>query len=209
MKMKAMPFVLVTAIWLPAQVYSQGSFVFGNYVLAGPPPVTISAIIGTFNPPNGPGGAFVGADYTASLCYLIGTVTDQAIFDSSSPILVSNADTRFFGTTGTGPTHGFDGDGSGFFYRGIVSLPTTGTVTIQVRGWYNGGGLYTSYAQALAAGQNVGESNPVSVDLATGLANPPNMDGLLPFTVGIVPEPSTLALFALSGLTMLFLHRRK
>jgi hypothetical protein len=80
-------------------------------------------------------------------------------------------------------------------------------VTVQVRAWYNGGGAYTSYNQALAAGQNVGESIPVPVNLALPLANSTPMEGLLPFTTG-VPEPQTWTVL-FCGAAGWFLTRRR
>ena len=187
----------------PLYAFSQGDLNFDNFSgSSGPVPVTISDGLGTFNPTNGSGGAYVGADYTASLYFLNGVVTNQAVFDSSNPILSPSADTRFLGTTSTGP-----GSNGGFFDGGIAYLPTSGVVTVQVRAWYNGGGLYTSYAQALADGQNVGESNPVSLTLALGASQPPFLDGLSPFTVGVVPEPSVYMLLGLGGL-LLFRQRK-
>jgi hypothetical protein len=195
---------LLLLVLLPLRLLAQGYFVFENIdVIPGPALVSISAVPGTFNPANGPPGAYVGSDYAASLYYLIGILTDQALFDSSNPILVGSADTPFYGTTGFNPANW-----AGLFAGGAVYLPTMGTVTVQVRAWYSGGGQYTSYAQALAAGQNVGESNPVAVDLAYGLGNPPVPDGWLPFTVGIVPEPSTLGLIVAGGMSF-WLCRRK
>ena len=82
------------------------------------------------------------------------------------------------------------------------------SVTVQVRAWYNGGGVYTSYDQALAAGQNVGESIPVSLTLA--ITGPePYMNGLLPFTVGLAPEPSSFVLLGLGSLALLHFARRR
>ena len=65
-----------------------------------------------------------------------GTVTSQTAFDSLSAIWVAYA--RFFGTTGTGPGHGYNGDGSGFFFGGEVPLSGQWdfNVTIQIRAWY-------------------------------------------------------------------------
>lgn len=206
------PFLV--ALLVPFYVNGQGSFWFNNvFTLAGVP-VTISAEPGTFNPADGPAGAFVGSNYTASAYYLNGTVTDQALFDSSNPILFPSANTLFFGVTGFPPTHAPDSDGAGLFDGAEVTLPTFGQgpghVTVQVRAWYNGGGLYTSYDQALSAGQNVGESIPVPLFLSFGASPPPSMVGLLPFTVGIAPEPSTFVLFGLGGLALLqFARRRK
>jgi hypothetical protein len=195
-------FLILLVLWLPTYAYSQGYFSFDNIFNAPNAPITISTNAGTFNPADGPAGAFIGADYTASAYYLKGHVTDPAVFDSSNPILFPSADTQFLGTTSAGS----NSDG-GFFDGGLVTLPTTGTVSIQVRAWYNGGGLYTSYDQALAAGQNVGDSIPVPVLLGIGTQSEPPLEGLLPFTVGIVPEPSVYALLGLGGL--LLFHRRK
>jgi PEP-CTERM motif len=125
-----------------------------------------------------------------------------------SPISVGSADTKFFGTTGTGSGHGWAGDGSGFFIDGTPLLPSSGQiVTIQVRAWFNGGGLYSSYGQALAAGHNVGESNPIGLTLGIPPGPAANMDGLLPFTVGI-PEPTAFALLGLGALGLFLLRRR-
>jgi hypothetical protein len=198
------PSAILLVLWLPLCVYSQGNFSFDNIFNAPNAPVTISTELGTFNPADGPAGAYVGSDYTASAYYLNGTVTDPALFDSSNPILFPPADTQFLGTTSAGP----NSDG-GFFDGGPVTLPTTGIVTVQVRAWYNGGGLYSSYTQALAAGQNVGESNPVSLPLAIGSQNPQPLDGLLPFTVGVVPEPSSFVLIGFGGLALLHFARRR
>jgi|WetSurMetagenome_2_1015567.scaffolds.fasta_scaffold560879_2 hypothetical protein len=198
-KLAALLFVLLSPC-----AHSQGTFVFGNVDLVPVPPVTISAAPGTFNPPNGPAGAYVGSDYTASLLYLGGTISDKTTFDSSNPIPFLSADIPFLGTTGFTTVNG-----AGQFDGGIVYLPTNGVVTVQVRVWYNGGGLYTSYAQAQAGGQNVGESNPVSLYLSSPLGNPPYMDGLMAFSVGIVPEPSTFVLFGLGGVMWLTFRRRK
>src|SRR5688572_4945838 len=75
-------------------------------------PVTIHSLPGTFNPMDGPAGAYVGSNYSASLFFLNGVVTNQAEFDASNPVSVPSADTLFMGTTGTGPAHGPLGDGS-------------------------------------------------------------------------------------------------
>jgi hypothetical protein len=173
----------------------------------GPAPVTISSAPGTFNPADGLAGAYLGSDYTASLYFLNGTITNPAVFDSSNPMLFSPADVVFYGTTGV------QTNGSGFFDRGTVYLSAAanlyGPVTVEVRAWYSGGGAYTSYAQALAAGQNVGESNPVSLTLADPTSAVAEMEDLLPFTVGSVPEPTTLALFGMGGLGLWQFRRRK
>jgi hypothetical protein len=209
--MKNLKYIMVCFLSFSFFVHGQGNLDFDNAeVIPGPAPVTISSEPGSFNPAGGLGGAYVGVDYTASLYFLNGIVTNQAVFDSSNPILFAPADTHFLGLTGTAPNHGPSVDGAGIFEASQVylSAATGQRVSIQIRAWYNGGGLYTSYDQALAAGQNVGESNPVSLILALGSSQPPFLDGLSPFTVGIVPEPSVYALLGLGGL-LLFRRLRK
>lgn len=196
---RPLPILMLFSFWLPVLAFSQGRLWFNNFAnTPGPSPVTRAHE-----------GAYVGSDYTASLMFVYGTVTNQAEFDSGIPFLFP-ADTRFTGTTGNTPEHGPLIDGAGIFDGGIVTLSTAGgaRVTVQVLAWYNGGGQYSSYAQAKAAGQDVGESNLVPLDLALGLVPPTPLDGLLPFTVGI-PEPSTFVLVALGGAALLLLRLRR
>jgi hypothetical protein len=209
--MRTIPNTILFLLWLPFHVCGQGYLAFDNISgEPGPAPVTISTALGTSNPANGPAGAYLGSDYTASLYFLNGSVSSQALFDISNPSLVPSANTLFYGTTGTGPNHGPGIDDAGLFegYQVYIGAAAGQIVTVQVRAWYNGNGLYTSYDQALAAGQNVGESNLVPLTLSVGLSLPPNLDGLLPFTVGIVPEPPTLALIGLGGLSFWLFGRK-
>jgi hypothetical protein len=187
---------------------AQGYLAFNN-ISPDLAPVMISSLDGTFNPLDGPAGAYVGSNYTASLYFVTGTVTDPIEFDARMPILLSGADTRFLGTTGIGPAHGPYGDGSGFFNGRAVIVPASQwEVTVQVRAWYNGNGVYSSYTEALAAGHNVGKSNPVLVLLGLPPGPIPELTGLQPFTVGI-PEPSTFVLAALGGALLLLFRRRR
>jgi hypothetical protein len=179
-----------------------------NNFATGLSPVTLSTAPGTFNPADGAGGAFVGSNYSVSFFWLNGTVTNQTTFDSLNPVWVKDA--IFWGTTGVGAGHGFDGDGSGFFDGGVAQLigQVDFDVTVQIRAWYNGGGIYASYAEALAAGHNVGQSNllPLYVTPPPGGVVP--LTGLLPFTVGI-PEPLILVLAAFGGSALLLFRRRR
>ena len=183
----------------------QGRVAFDNFA-TGFSTVTIRADLGRYNPADGPPGAYVGSNYTATLVFVNGTITDQSVFNASNPIWV--ADALFFGTTGLGPGHGWDSDGSGFFDGDTPQLSgrTSEIVTFQIRSWYNGSGQFTSYAQALAAGHNVGLSSLISVPVTLPPGPPATLDGLRPFTVGI-PEPSTSCLFLLGLLSALFLRR--
>ena len=181
------------------QAHGQGSVAFNNVTPGMLAPVTISSMPGTFNPADGPPGAHVGSNYTASLFFVNDTVTNQAAFNSLNPIWI--ADAHFFDTTGLGA--------AGFFDAGQVRLlgQTQFEVTVQIRAWYNGDGIYSSYAQAQAAGHNVGQSNLLPLDVSPPPGPPVPLFGLQPFTVG-VPEPSTFVLAMLGG-TLLLLFRRR
>src|SRR5882757_9840518 len=114
--MKVLHALLVPLASLPISALGQGNLFFDNVnVIPGLAPVTISSAPGTFNPADGPGGAYVGADYTASLYFLNGIVTNQAVFDSSNPILSAAFDTPFAGVTGLGADHGPTVDFAGLF----------------------------------------------------------------------------------------------
>ena len=90
--------------------------------------------------------------------------------------------------------------------------PALKNISAEIFVWFNNGGAYTTYAEALAAGVNTGRSALMNIGLATGAATPVNLNeaGLQNFTVASpVPEPSTLALAGLGGFGMLMAFRRK
>jgi hypothetical protein len=204
--MKTLFSILLLAGASTLTCHAQGRVIFDN-ISPGLAPVTIRTNAGTFNPADGPPGAYVGSSYSVSLVFVNGTIFSQSIFEASNPIWV--ADAVFFGTTGIGPGHGPGGDLSGFFDGGGPQIfgQTSEIVTFQLLAWFNGGGQYTSYAQSQAAGHNVGISvlMPLQVTLPPGPAGP--LWGLQPFTVGI-PEPSALSLLLLGLLSALFFRRR-
>jgi len=160
----------------------------------GPSPVTIGA---NGAPGEGPLGAYLGSDYTASLYYLSGNGFTLSSFNAGNPIYFSSADTPFFGQTGF-PNVNFTVPRPGLFDGGVVTLPQLGTVTVQIRVWYNIGA--TSYENALQQGLNVGESNLIEVGLTVFPQVVAHLNdgfpGIIPFTVQSVPEPSALALAA-------------
>jgi hypothetical protein len=218
------PILFLWFLLAASYTHAGGYFNFDNFSGSPNAPTWAPAVV-TIGPNGAAGegaaGAYVGSDYTASAFYLPGNFLDQATFDSLNPIYFSSADSVFLGTTGNGPSdpdHNPYIDGAGlFFANDIVTLPVTGTVTVQIRVWYNGGGLYTTYDQAVAAGVNLGESNPVLVKLALIPQVPPNLDGLQPFEagslqpfqVGPAPEPTTFALCGLGTAAFLLIRRRK
>jgi hypothetical protein len=83
------------------------------------------------------------------------------------------------------------GGGAGYFLgnaRDIAGFAPGTTVTLQVRAWQAASGA--SWESAA----NKGESNLIQVQLGGGQIPTPNMVGLQGFTVGVVPEPSSIAL---------------
>jgi hypothetical protein len=182
--------IFTMGILLAAQaLFGQGRLIFNNSQYTfGPSPVTIGSLGA---PGEGPIGAYLGADYTASLYYLPGSGYTTATFDSSNPLTFPAADTPFFGATGF-PTGNFTMPRPGLFDAGTVTLPLTGTATIQVRVWYNVGA--SSFEDARSKGFNVGESNPLTLDLLLPPFVPQKLNdagpGIIPFSVQPVPEPS-------------------
>jgi len=204
---KALLWITLQAVAVAISSNGQGRVAFNN-LDSGQSPVTISSISGTFNPANGPAGAYVGSEYTVSLIWVNGTINSQNQFDGLGPIWA--ADVVFFGTTGIGPGHGYNGDGSGFFDGNSVTLmnQVSFNVTVQLLAWFNGNGLYSSYAQALGAGQNVGRSNLLPLNATPAPGPPTPLFGLQPFTVGI-PEPSSIPLIVIGVLSLIIFRRLK
>ena len=96
---------------------------------------------------------------------------------------------------------------AGYFSGGsvIINGAAGGTaVTLQVRGWLAAGGA--TWEQAPASMR--GSSAPIQLTLGTPPATPPNMTGLQSFTIGVIPEPSSIAL-GLLGLGAVALFRRR
>lgn len=92
--------------------------------------------------------------------------------------------------------------------RVVSGVDWGGSALVQMVGWK---GSETTYAAALAAGDPVGVSNPLTLTLPTG---PTSTDltyltGLQSFTITGVPEPSTFALAGLGAAALLIFRRRK
>jgi len=158
------------------------------------------------NPANGPIGAFIGSDYTASLYWANGTITDTNTFLSLATLSL-DADTQFYGDTGFAPDHWGGSDGAGLFEVEVALEVATRFVTVQARVWYNGGGLFTSFDQAANAGQNVSWSNLIPASLGVPPLWPPEPIEMNSFVVTVVPEPSTFALAGLGSAGIMLFRR--
>ena len=96
---------------------------------------------------------------------------------------------------------------AGYFTGGsvIINGAAGGTVvTLQVRGWLAGSG--TSWETAAPTAR--GASQLIQFTLGTPPATAPNITTLQSFTIGVIPEPSSIAL-GLLGLGAVALFRRR
>lgn len=98
----------------------------------------------------------------------------------------------------------------GFFFGGVVTLPVTGSVEVQVRAWTAASGGSWALASANPDGF-IGTSSVVTVPLAVGTEQPISLAnfGLNSFQMVAVPEPSTFALAGLGAAALLVFRRRK
>ncbi|MDE3065967.1 MAG: PEP-CTERM sorting domain-containing protein [Verrucomicrobiota bacterium] len=184
--------------------YGQGTVFFGNYAPGSGvnAPVTF-AVAGTANGNAVTAGEAVGSEFMAGLLYSLdgGTTwkTDTAANSGAYPA-------PFYSTDGNA------GGGAGYFGIGsTVTLPswTSGSVEFIVQAWF-GGATYAA-SQSNPAGW-FGASAPVTVpgtSIGSGTTPPGYLTGLSGFTVSPVPEPTSLALAGLGGLSLLAFRRRK
>jgi hypothetical protein len=141
-------------------------------------------------------GALLGDDYTASLFWATGNVSNAGLLS-----LFVGADTPFVTATGSSGT-----PGTGLFELGQLIMPVgSGTViTVQVRAWLTSAG---SYANAVTTSAFHGFSNLVPLTLGDSFTSP-DMVGLQPFAV-TVPEPTTMLLGGFGAAALLLFRRRK
>jgi hypothetical protein len=183
-------------------MYGQGNFNFNNVSSAAL--ITVSS--NNAGSAEGLTGQFVGTGYSAAFFY--GPAGSTAY---SQLTYFGNSNTTFFGT---GAADADQSGGAGLFDGGNVVLPAgiTGNEVIGVAVWWSGGGaagVATSYAQAVTDGYNTGLSPLLTIPLATGTLFPVALDGLASFQVGVVPEPTTLALCGLGAASLLLFRRKK
>jgi len=99
----------------------------------------------------------------------------------------------------------FDVSGNAYAVPGST---VGGTEYFQVYAWT---GDYSTYAQALAAGADTATSDVFSEVLTSATGTETDIEGMsaLNLTAAVTPEPTTMALAGLGGLSLLFLRRKK
>ncbi|HVY72320.1 MAG TPA: PEP-CTERM sorting domain-containing protein [Verrucomicrobiae bacterium] len=106
------------------------------------------------------------------------------------------------------------GNGAGFWNAGadttrvIDGVPGGQPATLDVRVWDSSKGA--TYDAAVAAGSLSGKSDPFTIILGGGGTPPSVPADMIGFrSIAILPEPSTIALFALGGAGLAAVRRRK
>jgi len=108
------------------------------------------------------------------------------------------------GTAIGAPGLWIDTTGNSYIVNGV---PALGTGFFQVDAWI---GSQADYGSALAAGNvPVGQSAVFQNATGGGAVSAPDLVGMPSFTVGIAPEPTTLALCGLGAASLLFFRRKK
>jgi len=211
--MKSISKLLVAAaVTLSAVVsYGQGSINFNN--------AAVGVKITDKNGVNvGSTVAGDGTNYFAQLYWAPGTVTDMNLLNPVAGALVNF---RSLANGGSIQVSGTTSLGTVITTTAYtVPTPTPGGIaTFQIRAWYGGGSVYTSYYNGTTFnGANLnglaqyGFSNLITIqtgDTTPPAATPPNMVGLQTFQLVPVPEPGTLALAGLGAASLLLFRRKK
>jgi hypothetical protein len=211
--------LILSALCLPPQLFSQGYIAFNNYGDGGSP---IAPVYGPElnNPPaqkwgNVPnayppgtqsytGAPLAGTSYSVEAWYSLTPVSDVFALDSAALEVPGSLTTFYFG--------------GGFFetwpfLRNVTYSGGSPGVYLQVRAWDNAGGQYGSWNEAWNAalagsGRAVGWSKDFWQIVFPGLGQPASLDNFESFNIFVVPEPSMVSLLGLSSLFLLLVRLR-
>lgn len=176
--------IIASCLGLTSAAFAQGTLVFANLAGGVNAPITNAA---------------TGARITSPL-YLADLYFSTATGTSTAGLQAAGFNVPFSTTT--------SGGGGGYFLGGTRSVTgATAGIIAQVRVWNSQAG--STFEAARAAGVDWGVSGTILVTLAIPPATPPPLTGLQPFTVNIIPEPSTFALAGLGAAALLIFRRRK
>jgi hypothetical protein len=166
----------------------------------------VSGIAGTGLSTGGLGGSYVGSTFSANANNTFSVATAWGL-------ILGDGNYFYVQGTGSGPVQANTGATGGFSYNGgsaWSSLNVTGGTQYYAYevAWAGG---YATAAAAAAAGAPVGWSQAFLYTPATGI-NTPTSTSTVQGQFGVfapVPEPSTMALAALGGASLLLFRRRK
>lgn len=172
--------------------FAQGSVLFNNY--GG---LETDAIVRHSAQSTSPANTPLNNTFTAGLYFAFGTVAWSPSFltDPASAGFTLASATAVFNQPPSGP---------GYFDGGVATIPgyVSGPITFVVVA-YNG----ANYASSLVRGTSAAFTLP---SISTGLSAAGEFGaGFLPFTVSLVPEPSSFALAGLGLAGLLIFRRRK
>jgi len=189
--------------------YGQGTVGFFNYFGSTSPTVNYGAV----NVPAGKAGLALGGTFAAELYYFAGGVTTDV--NALTPVASSLTYFSFNGpglnTTADGDVYNashLNGNGAGWWLGPNPNLPGTSAgevVTLDVFAFNNG---------SLALATVSGSSGLFNLALGGGVLPPASLAGTPGaggpgFLMQNVPEPTTMALGALGGLSLLLFRRKK
>lgn len=207
--------------------FAQGFFSFDNSSLYST--TSVSPLLVTIGPVSAAGegavGNLVGSDntfatpnYDVSYLWMLGTanvgsgMTANAFITAGATQGPEGA-LPYFGPSGNGLAA--EQGGAGIISDGSVHPSASGTpdgthITVQLISWYDGTGS-TTFANAQAAGHNVGWSQLLDIRLAAGLDTTiADLSTFPHYSVSApVPEPSILALSGIGAAALMLIRRKK
>jgi hypothetical protein len=223
---------LVTLLAGAVSGYSQGQLVFTDY--AGTADMQIQVFNTQATAPTGATqvtvtyGGYTVVEYqgnpaapaspAGTVVYNAGTALSGTGFDAQVYYSATAGDTLADLTPVTGVLHFSTGTTSPVgFIKGtdtdtLVALGTDSTGTIAIAAWSTDGGLYTTLAAAQLADKTTPNSAPWGFSSLAAITpqNPPVPipSSLESFSLGAVPEPSTIALGVMGASALLFRRRK-